>query len=365
MVKLRPEPATRGPAVFIQLIEFACGSLAIGVAAQHVLLDARALALFMGDWATRARGAHPSPRTYEPLSLDVHAAGDVDAEWADAQLETTALQIPQLRLDFWSQRPGHPEDVGPAWFSSPRSPAAAIDEQDVASGRRRGRRVPWDDWRWDQSTLDRTIEFLPEQVEAAYRLAGGDGTSRLDAVLGCVWAAVVRGRDLPPTTEVRLHTSVDLRRRVTPPLDDTFLGAPLINVMSSSSAGSLTLSSGARAVRAAVDSLASDAVPALLHHMSFALDPVREWNCFLGERDVLTTSWLGAGCYDVDFGFGPPSVVQPGMPPVDGLLVAMDVPGAAGRREDKWYNSGVRVRLILRKEVMDKVLADPALRPEE
>ncbi|KAL1412067.1 hypothetical protein Q8F55_003064 [Vanrija albida] len=390
MASLREGRAGYG--VVVQITSFSDGGLAVSVLAHHCLMDAHALAVFVGDWAKvhteqnrlRADGFPTDSfprRLFSPELLDKHAVGDIDHEAADELIVAVADRLPQLKLDFWARRPGHPEDLGPVWFKAPRDPPPAVRALDEAAGHRRGPRVPWEEWDTAAPVLDRTIVFSPQQIERLYAAAHESGTpsrenssqgtnghasghhhrvSRLDAVLASVWAAIVRARNLPPETDVYLETTLGLRSRVLPPLGDAFVGSPIINCSSALPAGALTAATGARAIRNTITEFSPPAVGAMLHRMAFVLDPAREWNCFLGERHVLTTSWLGIGVYDTDFGIGRPLYVHANMPPCDGLLVAMDL--ADTRKGAKWHESGLSVRLMLRAGVMEQVLVDHELR---
>lgn len=392
MASLRDGRAGYG--VVVQITTFNDGGLAISVLAQHCLMDAHALAVFVNDWArvhteqTRQRAdGFPTDsfprRLFSPELLDKHAAGDIDHEHPDPVIVSAADTLPQIKLDFWARRPGHPEDLGPVWFKAPRDPPPGVQALDAAAGHRRGPRVPWEEWDTGAPVLDRTIVFSPQQIERLYSAVhdsaapsregsnpgqGSNGhlgkehhrVSRLDAVLASVWAAIVRARNLPPETQVYLETTLGLRSRVIPPLGEAFVGSPIINCSSALPAGALTPGAGARAIRDTIAEFSPSAVGAMLHRMAFVLDPAREWNCFLGERHVLTTSWLGIGAYDADFGTGRPGYVHANMPACDGLLVAMDL--AHATKGAKWHESGLSVRLMLRAGVMEQVLVDQDLR---
>jgi hypothetical protein len=182
------------------------------------------------------------------------------------------------------------------------------------------------------------------------------GASALDAVLGAVWRAAVRARGLEG--RVAMHGCVGLRTRLG--LPDDFQGAPLINVSAGMDAAELLgdAAAGARAIRAGIDTVTAESAAAVLHHMAQALDPAREWNVFVGSRNILSTSWLDMGAYAADFGFGPPTRVHPFMPPCDGIVVVMEAKEAAGTHGAR---GGVSLRLLLREDVLARVLADPEL----
>ncbi|KLT39053.1 hypothetical protein CC85DRAFT_251822 [Cutaneotrichosporon oleaginosum] len=340
LLRLRPSalgPACPGPAAVAQITAFNCGGVALALAAQHALLDAHALAYVLRDWGTihtaMLRGA-PQPtitRTYAPMDLDAHACADTPGP----QLEELANTVPQLRLDFWAYDPSDPNDQAPG-----------------AAGRPRGPRAPFETWDADAAVGDAVLDLSAADVA---RLST-PGVSALDGVLGAAWRAVVRARELD--SEVWMHGCVGLRTRLG--LPDDFQGAPLINVSAGLDAKALlgNPGAGARAIRAGIKSVTKDRASAVLHHMANALDPAREWNVFVGSRNILSTSWLGIGAYAADFGYGTAARVHPFMPPVDGIIVVMEAKEAG---VEHGARGGVSLRLLLREEVLARVLSDPEL----
>ncbi|BEJ12052.1 hypothetical protein CspHIS471_0205120 [Cutaneotrichosporon sp. HIS471] len=214
---------------------------------------------------------------------------------------------------------------------------------DLAAGRPRGPRAPFETWDADAVVGDAILDLSSDHVKALTV----PGVSALDSVLGTVWRAIVRARDIE--AKVWMHGCVGLRTRLG--LSDDFQGAPLINVSAGLDSTQLLRESGrgARVIRESIDSVTKESAAAVLHHMAQALDPAREWNVFVGSQHILSTSWLGIGAYSADFGFGTP---------VDGIVVVMEAKDAIGEHGAR---GGVSLRLLLREDVLARVLADPEL----
>lgn len=95
---------------------------------------------------------------------------------------------------------------------------------------------------------------------------------------------------------------------------------------------------------------------------------------FLGSRDVLVTSWVNLGMYELDF-IG--SRVGPRLRYAEGLIVYCDglvqlmeanptskgsINEAPDMKKTSWYDEGVDVSVYLEKGAMGKLLCDGQLR---
>ena len=358
-------------ATLVKLTTLADSALAVGIAFHHCLADTQTLMTFMRDWSDIHRQLGTSApvsvpeRPFQPLLLDSYAEGNINAPTEDAVIRDKALQLPQIRLDFWS-------GVAPSYIKSPTKPHPAIEQLDIDTGRQRGKRIPWEKWDASRPVKDVYVHFSSQEIHSIWRGSNApQDVSRLDVLLAHIWGIITRARKVPGDDEVYLDMSIGLRPRFDPPLGDTFLGSPLVNFSTALTAAKLVngaLGDTASLIRSTVQKVNKDTLPALLHHFAFTLDPIREWNAFLGSHHLMVTSWLGTGSWDIDFGFGNGVDVSSGIPAMDGLVVIMDekrtaLSGDGMRPSRRWYDDGVRVRLCLLEEVMERVLADPKLRP--
>ena len=126
---------------------------------------------------------------------------------------------------------------------------------------------------------------------------------------------------------------------------------------------------GAAAIRDTVAKFDGEAVAALLHEIYFELGGRRRWNCFLGDYHTTVTSWVGIGIREVVFEEGKKvRWAEVLLPPCDGVVVVGEggggesgVKGEHGR-EQEWWSKGVNLNVYLRRDVMEKLMEDEALR---
>ncbi|KAL1408000.1 hypothetical protein Q8F55_004797 [Vanrija albida] len=348
VVHLRPHYVP-GHALVAQLTSFDDGA-ALAVLGTHALFDTHALLKLVCDWSEtysllkEGKALPHIPAAPEALSeVDKHAAGNIDADKEDEVIKAKAAALPGRRLDFCAS---DPKLALPFLVVEPVDGVAPPLEGNPA-------RVPWETWDWrNNDSVERTVQILPEAVHMLHMQAG-DGVTPLDALLGFIWRANVRARNLAPETQVHFSSAVGLRRRLG--LPDWDLGAPVLLGSSAASVAELQEGKGPHALRKAIDAFTADTVPSALHHMAFASDPVREANYFFGERAMLATSWLGYPLYDVKFGDAHPVHVHPAFHAVDGLVLVLPNKGGHGR---DWWMKGASIWLSLKASVMERVVAE-------
>ena len=361
------------PGLMVQVTTFACGGTAIAIKFAHPLADAQTLACFARDWAAANRAMvngmplpTPSP-VFDPQCIDRAAAGDIDAPQVDPALLAKSRALPRHRYDWWAIPDGSiptiPEPLKAATDVLPADP------------------MPWSEWDMQAPVSHCIIHFTPGEIQRiwdAAQIGGSSPVSRHDALLAHVWTLVNRARGLAEDDEpVHMNVTLGLRARVSPPLPDTFLGSPIVLgrlSMSGRDASSDSPAEVASRIRSTVNLFDREAVAALLHDMTHDLALPRIWNAFLGERNLIVTSWVHLGLYDVEFcGGARARYVEAVMPSLDGCLQVMEaVPrgayhtgdeggkGAAPRK--RWYEDGVDVSLHLATAAMERLVKDPLLR---
>lgn len=359
------------PCLIIQITSFACGGVAVAIKFAHPVADAHSLLRFTHDWAATNRallaGSNPpelSP-VFDPTRLDRGAAGDIDAAEPNAAILAQALSLPLHRFDWWASAEGCP----PGMLATSQVPPE-VDGLQAALGKP----IPWQELDVMAPVAHYLVHFSPNEVHRIYEAAttvssASSSTahiSHLDALLSHVWTLLIRARGLDNAVPVHMNMSIGLRTRLSPPLLSGTLGTPLIIVpvsLPASVVSSGDLPSLATSVRASLNLYTPSVVGALLHEEAFLDCPQRRWNTFLGERHTITTSWLGLGVYDVDFGLGEtPRLVDATMPPCDGCVQIMEAGEGGGKKGSKWYEEGVSVSLFLREDAIGNFLADPLLR---
>lgn len=207
--------------------------------------------------------------------------------------------------------------------------------------------------------------------------------SRQDALLAFLWLLINRARGLSGSSDlVHMTISLGLRTRLSPPLPSTFLGSPIIHARVSLPSRLSTAPENLRAIaqeiRGTAEKFDEEAIGALLHDMAFETAAGRTWNAFLGRRDLIVTSWVRAGIYDVRFGEGGAWWVGVVLPGMGGIVQVMEGAGGGGGREGEtgteevgkigegrerhWCADGVDVDLNLGREAMERLVGDGLLR---
>ncbi|KAK7707743.1 hypothetical protein SLS57_009258 [Botryosphaeria dothidea] len=362
------DTAVPRPALLAQLTTFTCGGLAVGLRFAHPLADAHALAHFLRDWAAACRNLPPpSPGPlFDPALLDARAA----------PAPADAPPLPCNRFDWWVSNAGSP-------FPPVQPPPELRDAGPLLDAP--GTPMPWADWDVAAPVSHRVLRFRRLELQRLWEAAStseaeDDGTatatatatssriSRLDALLGHLWACINRARGLEDEEEeeVTLDYTLGVRPRVAPALPDRFVGSPLIIAAARSPARDvMTAGAAARLLRAVVGAFTPTAVAGHLHEKLHAQSPQRLWQAFLGRRHLLVTSWIRTRLYEVDFvgaGVGP-RLVHAAMPRMDGLVQLMEAPPVVGQQASgHWADDGVDVQLYLEVGTMERLLRDPELR---
>lgn len=362
----------------VQITGLACGGWTLAVKSTHPLADITTLVSFVKDWAALHQAkmtAQPEPqmkRQLESWRVDDLASGNIDADSPDPNIVSTTTNLSFHRYDWW-----HPA----AQKTCPwpvEIPKAFKDEVQ----RPVGKVMPWEEWDVTAPVSNYTIHFSQAQVEVLYRRASSrresvvengntQRISRHDAVLAHIWSCIVRARGLQDDDDP-VHCDLTYGLRPVLGLGESFVGSPiiLVNVELSGRTASSSLAPVAQKIRETISSVRPSDLSAHLHAVSFEKTPQRLWQAFLGRRHILVTTWARAGLYDVNF-FGTGGDSSAGiryadglMPPLDGVILVKEAP-PSGRKVDtrSWTEDGVDVSIHLRKEDMERLIADPLLLP--
>lgn len=206
------------------------------------------------------------------------------------------------------------------------------------------------------------------------------------AVVTHIWLSLIHARSLRPhpsienlAPETTLTLSLSIRPRVEPPLPKTFLGSPLAQASTTISIPPITESSSSDPKKtlqatslALATSMAAFSDPTIvsdfLHDAHFFDSPQRYWDCFLGERHIIATSWCRTGFYEVDFWGkrgGGLRYAQPLMESIDGIVVIYEA-GPLLSVEDKgtshWTDPGLDILISARTGVLEALKEGQMLR---
>ncbi|KAK6844247.1 Transferase [Apiospora arundinis] len=339
------------PCMIVQITLFACGGYGVGVRLAHPVADAQSMMVFMHKWAANCRSAqHENSLSlslfgdpvFDPAQLDARAAGHIDSlEGPNLDLIAKARALPLHRFSWWdTDAPGYsPYLVGKTRNNIPPPEIMAETTTKLSPSTT----APWHTWDLDRPAASAVLHFTGDELsrlrerartETAGEEGGDTNISRSDALLAHLFRLITQARCSVKATssyqvpkaddEVFLNYTLEARRRVEPPLPETFLGSPLfmthikapassIVFPSPSSSSSQNQEQGqksramtttgtlARRLRQTLQQFTPDAVAALLHESAFEASPQRLWRGFLGPRHLIVTSWLRTRLYDVDF----------------------------------------------------------------
>ena len=358
------------PAVVVQVTQFACGGMVIGVKMAHCLGDAQTLVTFVKDWANISRSASPlpDPPLFAPGKIDDCASGLIDAHPPNAELIDKARKLPISRNDWWA-----PPSSGqvPEWGATLSSIPKTLQHANLEPGTP----MAWDELDFTVPVNHYCIHFTADDIDriwdASTLSAQGVRISKFDALQAFLWTLILRARKShfveSGDRSAILSVTLGARERTDPPLPSRFLGSPILMARVETDLdpdGSSVSDIGAlaAAIRRTVTLFDTEAIGALLHDMAHEICSYRIWGAFLGRRNTIGTSWLRLGAYDVDFGTGAPIVVDAVMPSMDGCIQVMDAAPSNPRKDGmRWYEDGIVASLHLREDVMKNLLQDSLL----
>ncbi|KAK6071356.1 transferase family protein [Seiridium cupressi] len=328
------------PGMMIQINLFSCGGYGIGLKLAHQLADASSMMVFVHQWAANSRSiftAQPSSSlfdgpVFDPPRLDSRAEGDIDGETVDEEVAKTAREMPLHRFSWWdTEEPGY----SPWLVASSKN---SIPSDDVLSKTKVSPSTvaPWKTWdltrlvSWGMLHLTGD-ELIKLQQVARIGAPEGSIISRTDALMAYMFRLITRARAYTQADndEVFLNISIDARRRVSPPLPETFLGSPLLLTHIKGLASAVrdaNLGELAIQVRETLMLFSPDKLAAILHDAAYEVSPQRLWLGFVGTLHIIATSWQRLRSYEVDFaGTGiRPAYVHSVMEMCDGTLVVLD-----------------------------------------
>ncbi|KAH7303016.1 transferase family protein [Stachybotrys elegans] len=326
------------PSTRVQLNRFSCGGYAVAIKVLHVLADAQSLLLFVHEWAAQCRTecGNPSPSPFakpifDPAAVNARAAGNVDAAVPDAAIMDTAMALPQAWYDLWDT---NAEGYLP-FLVDPFQRSIAQDVPNAAT-LLPATAPPWTTWDIFRPVSRVVYHFSGAQLKALKKHVQSDGgnsadVSRLDVLLAQLFILITRARQhqQAPSNNVTLSLTMDMRRRLSPPLPDTNLGSPVflsqIQEIASAVRGS-TVADIASKLRRTTKAFTADAVAAYLHASAFEPTPLRLMHSFVGSHSLTVSSWQRLRLYEVDFEGtrNKPAYVHDAAALIDGLVIVMD-----------------------------------------
>ncbi|KAK1148082.1 hypothetical protein N8T08_010717 [Aspergillus melleus] len=366
----RNAPEGPTPAALVQVTQFACGAVAIGMMFTHPMADAHTLAMVAHRWSydhtvlfcdksstlSETVVSPPPNPLYDPQMLDRCAPGDIDGTTPDPAILEKSRSLPSLRHDnLW---PAEGDD--PDRFLPPGLTRDMITSPGV--------KPPMQDWDFNAPVSHVKLHFTSAETERIWQ-AAGKGVSRHDAILAHVWRAVNRARGWSDDDRnVSLHVIFGLRKRLG--LPTTFMGSPILSTTITTTgkegSGGLALGDVARKINNTLALYTKEALQTRIYDLCFECAPQRFWEGFLGARNMIFTSWAHLNLYAVDFGgrWGKARLVDIKMPDLDGMIWLTEGRPAlekdsAGERH--WCDDGVDVSMNIGREAAGRLKADSTL----
>ncbi|KAL3521550.1 hypothetical protein ACH5RR_019699 [Cinchona calisaya] len=280
------------PLLSVQLTKLKDG-LSMGCAFNHAVLDGTSTWHFMSSWAQISSGAN---------SLSVPPF-----------LERTKARNTRVKLNL-----SNPSDAPEHAKSAPNGDA------NVKPGPQLREKI----FRFSESAIDQ----IKAKVNANPPSDGSKPFSTFQSLSTHVWHAVTRARQLKPEDYTVFTVFVDCRKRVDPPLPESYFGNLIQAIFTVTAAGLLLANPpefGAGLIQKAIE-----------NHNSKAIDERnKEWE---SNPKIFEFKDAGVNCvavgssprfkvYDVDFGFGRPETVRSGCNNrFDGMVYLY--PGRSGGR---------------------------------
>lgn len=155
-----------------------------------------------------------------------------------------------------------------------------------------------------------TINRIKSKVNAN----GSQPFSTLQSFATHVWQAVTHARQLNPEDHVIIGISVDCRKRVVPPLPESYFGNMVQGTSAMTTAGELTRNPpafGAEMIRKAIEAHGSDAIGKV--NVEWEMKPRTFQYTNSVENKLIIASSPRFKVYDMDFGWGKPEGVRSGL----------------------------------------------------
>ncbi|KAL6962491.1 shikimate O-hydroxycinnamoyltransferase [Sarracenia purpurea var. burkii] len=285
-------PIHEQPLLIVQLTNFRCGGISLGVSISHAATDGQSALHFMSEWARVARG--------EPLCA---------APFLDRRV----------------LRAGDPPPGNSSFFDTQfDSPPLLIGKTSSEEERKK-------------KTMETMLRLTKNQVEKLKSEANegwpaefGRAFTRYEAIAGHIWRCACRARGLEPEQATAMGVCVDLRRRMQPPLPEKYFGNAILDVVTSGRAGELVsrpLSYASSRIREAIEKVTDEYINAAVDFLKCQPELFRfqdlyglEHNQgpFHGNPNLGVTSWMNLPIHGLDFGWGREIYVGPGNHDFDG-----------------------------------------------
>lgn len=287
------------PLIFVQLTNFKCGGVSIGLLVSHAVADGQSALHFTSEWARVARGETIKMTPFfdrSVVSLKSHCCNGVN-EWEFDQ--------PPLLLE----KSNNVEE-------RERKTTVAIIKVSKAHLEKM-RKTANECWEKEQSRNGRSF-------------------TRYETLTGHVWRSACKARGHRNDQPTVLGVCVDWRNRVEPSLPKGYFGNATLDVMATSFAGDLMskpLGYASSRIREAIEKVSDEYVRQVNDYFKKQEDLTRfqdlygmignvvvddDKEPFYGNPNLCVVSWLTLPIYGLDFGWGKEVYMGPGTHEIDG-----------------------------------------------
>ncbi|XP_019188751.1 PREDICTED: spermidine hydroxycinnamoyl transferase-like [Ipomoea nil] len=282
-----------------QLTKFRCGGISLGFAISHVVADGHGLCHFLSEWANLASGKPLSSAPFHDRRRLLRGVGESSS--------------PQ----------GGPRRV----FD--HSPPLIVGQSSDESERMKETKVS-------------TLRLSKPQIHAL-KAAANNGRSynakprdytRYEVITAHIWRCACKARSHKPQQPTNLCFSVDIRRRMEPPLPDSYFGNAVVDVVIHGGVSGEIISGPlqdvASKIREAIDGVTSEYVNSSIDFYRNEVDVIKRQELlgvlFGGNPNLSVISWVGLPIQGLDFGWGEEIHMSPGNHDCDGDVLILPGP---------------------------------------
>ncbi|KAF0917266.1 hypothetical protein E2562_017445 [Oryza meyeriana var. granulata] len=271
-----PHIESRSIVLVVQVTFLRCGGVALGTAMHHAAIDGLSAFHFFQTWSALCRDdttAVVEPPCHDRILLHARSPPTVHPD---------ASSLLSLKLNL-------------------HAPTAPI------------------------STSTKIFPISEDQLSFLKQICGGATT--FSAVSALVWQVACVARQLPLDAQTRVSFSVNIRRRMSPPLPDRYFGNALVGTFASAAVKDIvsgTLAAVAARIKGAVNRLDDELLHSAIDYNEMAGMSELPAKGILPDTELRMISWLGMPVYDADFGWGKPLLMSRAESPCGGLVHLMN-----------------------------------------
>ncbi|KAJ7534074.1 hypothetical protein O6H91_13G078400 [Diphasiastrum complanatum] len=266
LLDLVPNTERADELMLIQLTRFSCQGLTVGVAWHHRLADGQGFMVFMNEWVRAVKGLPPS-------CIPVHDRSALISDIAKITLQD-ALQGDVVDIS-------DPEE-------SPLQPAVSAKKIHFS--------------------VDK-LEKLRSNVDLNGGSAHEESFSTFKILTAHLWRCITKSRKIEINTHTGLLISVDARRKLRPPLPDSYFGNVTFSPFPCTTAQQLLdnpISFAASLIHAAIQGVDDLYIRSTLSFMECQLSTTESQMPQKLSPNLVVASWVRFPLYEMDFGWGSP-----------------------------------------------------------